>query len=125
MTKDIRPLGATDGKASYWVKESGWLNGSAGHLRLVVIDEAGHVEATPTCADWDDAAMTRAEAIEAHLAGAIKQADRQLERRRREAPEPTPKPEPMSPATQRFYSDDEPAIDLSDWRPGGYGLGWG
>jgi hypothetical protein len=56
-------------------------------------------------APWDDAAMTRAQAVAAHLAGAIAEAERDLERRRREAPEPKPKPPPMDRATQRFLSD--------------------
>jgi hypothetical protein len=49
--------------------------------------------------------MTWGEAVNAHLAGAIAEADRALERRRREAPEPQPKPPPVDPATRRFFED--------------------
>jgi hypothetical protein len=106
LPKDIRPLGAADGKASYWVKDPPGLPDAAGCLRLVLIDEFGTVHSTPMRAPWDDAAPTRAEAVEAHLAGAVAEADRQLERRRREAPEPEPKPPPMDPATERFLGDE-------------------
>ena len=53
----------------------------------------------------EPAAPTRAEAVEAHLAGAIAEADRDLERRRRDLPEPEPTPPPMDPATRRFLGD--------------------
>ncbi|MEK6272972.1 MAG: hypothetical protein AABM42_10055 [Actinomycetota bacterium] len=107
MPKDIRPLGAADGKACYWVKDlPPGLRGAVGCLRLVLIDEQGEIHSTPMRARWDPAAMTRAEAVEAHLAGAVTEADRELERRRREAPEPEPKPAPMDPATRRFLMTD-------------------
>jgi hypothetical protein len=54
---------------------------------------------------WEPAAPTRAEAVEAHLAGAIAEADRDLERRRRDAPEPKKTLPPMDPATRRFLGD--------------------
>jgi hypothetical protein len=47
-----------------------------------------------------------AEAIQKHLASAVAEADRDLERRRREAPEPEEKPPPMDPATRRFLEAD-------------------
>jgi hypothetical protein len=116
MTRDIRPLGAADGKASYWIKDpQGYpFPSHTGTLRLVVIDELGAVHPTPVSTDWDDSAPTRAEAIAAHLAGLVKDADRDRERRKRVAPPPEPKPPPMDPATRRFlHSEDYPAVDLT------------
>ena len=116
-----------DGKARYWVKVGGGLiPGAAGSLRLAVIDEYGHVELTPAAQPWDDRARTKEEAIQHHLRGAIAEADRDLQQRRREAPEPEAKPEPISPATKRFMDDGPAAIDLSvpDYSTGG-GVGWG
>lgn len=101
---DIRPLGTGDGKAFYWVKTSS--DPGVGDLSLVAIDEFGEVTGMPIQAEWDAAAATRAEAVERHLAGAIAEADRELERRRREAPKPpVEKPTPMDPATARFHED--------------------
>jgi hypothetical protein len=99
---DIRPLGAGGEKSFYWVKTSD----SAGPLALISIDEYGEVTSLPIRAEFDPAAPTRAEAVEAHLASAIAEADRELERRRRDAPEPEAKPPPVDPATRRFLEDD-------------------
>jgi hypothetical protein len=88
--RDIRPLGAGDGKAFYWVQTSSHPGGSA--LQLVAVDEVGEVTRMPIRAGFDAAAPTLAEAVEAHLGRAIADADRELERRRREAPEPEPHP---------------------------------
>ena len=117
MSSDIRPLGTADGVGKYWIKVPSGLPGSAGSLRLVLIDEHGQVESTPLGMAWDDAAMTRDEAIEYHLRGAVAEADRILERRRREAPKPPPepKPPPLDPPTRRFLDDDNVALDLTDW----------
>lgn len=104
--RDIRPFGTADGKTSYWVKYPAGLPGSVGCLALVVVDELGRVHPTPMRAKWDDAAPTKAEVVQAHLAGSVADADRDLERRQREAPEPEEKPPPMDPATQRFFNDD-------------------
>lgn len=106
MITDISPLNQGAGKATYWIKEAAGMPQAAGVLRLVAIDEAGDVTRLPIRAEWDDAAMTQAEAVEQHLAGAIKQADADLERRRREKPA---EPEPREPApdrpTQRWLAD--------------------
>jgi hypothetical protein len=58
-------------------------------------------------------AFLRSLLLAIHLAGAIKEADRDLERRRREAPEQPPKPRRMDPATRRFL-DDDAALDPSE-----------
>lgn len=101
---DIRPLGAGDGRAFYWIKDAGQYGAP---IRLVSIDEHGEVTYTPIRAGWDDAAMTKAEAVEAHLSGGIAEADRELERRRREMPDPKPMPPPPpDPATERFFRTD-------------------
>jgi hypothetical protein len=78
------------------------MRGGMGSLALVLIDEAGEITWRAMRAPWDDAAPTKAEALQEHLAGLVQEADRDLERRRREAPEPKPKPPPMDPATRRF-----------------------
>ena len=107
---DIRPLGASEGKARYWIKMHAGFTGARGSLRLVLIDEAGNVEFTPLGKPWDDAAPTKDEAIQAHLRGAVAEADRDLERRRREAPPPSePKPPPLDLPTRRFLADDDSA----------------
>jgi hypothetical protein len=103
MASDIRPLGAGDGRAFYWIKTSSHPGGSA--LQLVAIDEFGEVTRMPIHAEHDAAAPTLGEAVRAHLAGAVAEADRELERRRREAPEPEPAPPPVDPATRRFFED--------------------
>jgi hypothetical protein len=61
--------------------------------------------------------MTRDEAIEHHLPGAVPEADRVLERRRRKAPTPPPelKPQALDLPTRRFLDDESPALDLTDW----------
>ncbi len=117
MSSDIRPLGTGEGKGKYWIKVQPTML-SAGSLRLVLIDEHGQVEQTPLGAPWDDAAFTKDEAIQHHLRGAVAEADRILERRRREAPKPPPepKPPPMDRPTRRFVDDDSVALDLTDWR---------
>lgn len=102
---DIRPFGAGDGTAFYWVRTVSTAV-SGGHLSLVAIDEFGEITSTPIRAEWDPAAMTREEAVRVHLSGAITEADRDLERRRREAPEPDPMPPQTDPATARFFGDD-------------------
>jgi hypothetical protein len=99
--RDIRPLGAGDGTAFYWIKMSN--HPGSGQLTLVAIDEFGEVTTTPIRGQWDEAAMTKAEAVEFHLAGAVAEADRALERRRRDRPELEPTPPPMDPATRRFF----------------------
>ncbi|HLM26750.1 MAG TPA: hypothetical protein VK304_07275 [Thermoleophilaceae bacterium] len=104
---DIRPLGAGDGIGRYWIKQSPGLPGAVGSLRLVLVDEAGKTEYTPLAAPWDDAAMTKDEAVQAHLRGAVAEADRDLERRRREAPALPEKPSPPDRATQRFLDDGD------------------
>jgi hypothetical protein len=76
MSSDIRPLGTADGVGKYWIKVPSGIPGSAGTLRLVLIDEHGQVEATPLGMAWDEAAMTRDEAVEYHLRGAVAEADR-------------------------------------------------
>src|SRR3954454_19657185 len=107
---DIKRFGTSDGKARSWIKQpSPW---GPGRLRLAVIDEFGNVETTPAEAEWDEAAMIREEAIRAHLAAGIAEADRQLDKRRREAPKQPPKPPRMDPATRRFFSDGD-EYDLS------------
>jgi hypothetical protein len=117
LAKDIRPLGAGDGKGIYWIKEPPSLPGAIGCLCLVVIDEYGDVQRTPIRAKWEDSAMTLAEAVQTHLSGAIAEADRTLERRRREAPEPAQeKPPPLDPATRRFLRDED-AVELRGWTP--------
>ena len=103
---DIRPLGAGDGTAFYWTKAAN--HPGLGYLVLVSIDEYGEVTTTPIRAQRDETAMTRAEAVEAHLGRAIADADRELERRRREAPEePKHEPAPVDPATAKFFADYE------------------
>jgi hypothetical protein len=103
--RDIRPLGTGDGTGFYWTKTS--RHPGSSDLVLVSIDEFGQVTTLPIRARHDDAAMTRAEAVERHLAGAIAEADRDLERRRREEPEPQAKPQPVDPATTRFLGDGD------------------
>ena len=103
-SSDIRPLGAGDGTGFYWIRTGDGLG--AGYLSLVAIDEVGTVTSLPIRGEFDAAAPTRAEAVEAHLANAIAEADRDLERRRRDAPEPAAKPPPVDPATRRFLEDD-------------------
>jgi hypothetical protein len=105
VTTDIRPYGTGDGKGSYWVKRGsmfGW-----GTLVLVVIDEYGEVQETPMRGPWDPDAPTQEQAVEAHLAGLVKQADRQLERFRQDQPPKPPEPPPLDYATRKFLSDDE------------------
>jgi len=116
---DIRPLGASEGKAKYWIKMPAGFTGAQGSLRLVLIDEAGNVEFTPLGKPWDPAAPTKDEAIQAHLRGAVAEADRDLERRRREAPAPPPQPPPRPDyPTRKFVNDDGPGIELpKGWRP--------
>ncbi len=118
MSSDIRPLGTGEGKGKYWIKVPPTTLGAAGTLRLVLIDEHGQVEYTPLGMAWDDSAMTRDEAVEHHLRGAVAEADRILERRRREAPTPPPesKPPPLDRPTRRFLDDDSVALDLTERR---------
>ena len=120
MSSDIRPLGASEGKGRYWIKVSAGfpgLTGAQGTLRLAVIDETGNVEMTPLGKPWDDAAMTKDQAVQHHLKGAVAEADRTLDRRRREAPAPPPKPPPaLDRPTQRFLDDDSVALDLTGRR---------
>ncbi len=80
MPTDIRPLGAAE-RSFYWIKTSS-MPGSGGYLTLVAIDEFGKVTRMPIQSKFDAAAMTQAEAVEAHLGRAIADADRELERRR-------------------------------------------
>ncbi len=84
-----------------------------------MIDEHGQVEQTPLSAPWDDAAFTKNEAIQHHLRGAVTEADRDLERLRRETPKPPPepKPPPMDHPTRSFLDDESVPLDLTDWRP--------
>src|SRR5215204_2632597 len=110
-SSDIKPRGAGEGK--YWVKRPSGMGG-VGTLRLVVIDEFGRVETTPLGMPWDDAAMTQDEAIQHHLRGAVAEADRILEQRRREAPERPPDSPPPDRPTRRFLDDDHVALDLTD-----------
>ena len=119
MSSDIRPLGTAEGTGKYWIKFPSGIPGGAGVLRLVLIDEHGQVEHTPLGAPWDDAAMTKDEAIQHHLRGAVAEADQILERRRREAPQQPPQPQPALPdlPTRRFLDDDDVALDLTDRAP--------
>lgn len=108
MSGDIGTLNATPGKATYWVKDPAGMPHATGVLCLVAIDEFGDVTRLPIRSQWDDAAMTVGEAVEQHLAGAIKQADADLERRRRESPpEPEQPPKRVDPATRTWLSDDD------------------
>src|SRR5215204_468533 len=110
-SSDIKPRGAGEGK--YWVKRPPAMGG-VGTLRLVVIDEFGRVESTPLGMPWDDAAMTEDEAIQHHLRGAVAEADRLLEQRRREAPpQSVPALRALDRPTRRFLDDDTIAIDLT------------
>jgi hypothetical protein len=106
--KDIKRLNtADDGREGYFVKSDGGTFGGR-YLRYVVIDEFGSVEETRIHHRWDDAAMTKEEAVIHHLTanGALARAEADLERRRREAPEEQPEPEapPMDEATRKFFS---------------------
>jgi hypothetical protein len=76
-----------DGRAKYWIKVGGGiLPGAVDALRLVVLDEHGHVELTPVGKPWDDAAFTREQAIADHLRGAVAEADRNLADAKRRSP---------------------------------------
>ena len=106
MSGDIKPRGGGEGKGRYWIKQEASLPKAVGSLRLVVIDETGKVEYTPLAQPWDDRALTKAEAVQAHLRGAVAEADRDLERRRRDAPpSPEKRPPPPDRATQKFFED--------------------
>ena len=115
---DIKPRGSVDGKGRYWIKHGSGIPGAQGSLRLVLIDDAGNVELTPVGLPWDDAAMTKDEAIQHHLRGAVAEADQVLERRRRDAPPapPEPKPPPVDAPTRRFLDNDTVVCDLNDPR---------
>lgn len=104
---DIRQFGSGEGVGFYWVRTE--VQFGAGYCELVAIDELGTISPTPARRDYDRAAPTRAEAGLQHLAPAIRQADSDLERRRRELPAEgdEPKPEPLDPATARFLSDPD------------------
>jgi len=107
MANDIRPFGSADGLGFYWVKSfEQFGNGS---LVLLAIDEVGQITGTGARRTFDDAAYTREEAVLEHLAAGIKQADTDLERRRRakpSEPEGEPKPPPMDRATADFFNYD-------------------
>jgi hypothetical protein len=78
-------------------------------LVLIAIDQVGEVKVTDVSKRDDEAAMTREEAVAHHLAAPIRQADTDLDRRRKERPEKTEEPRtvPMDPATARFHFDPE------------------
>lgn len=100
MTNDIQPLGATPGRGWFWIKEHAQFGQSA--LRLISIDDAGEIATTVVMTDYDEAARTKGEALAAHLTDGIAEADRDLEQRRKDAPEPKPKPDVPDEATRRF-----------------------
>jgi hypothetical protein len=61
--QDIRRLNAgEDGREGYYVK---WLPGSVGPraLQYIVIDQFGQIERTPIFTAWDEAAMTKEQAV--------------------------------------------------------------
>lgn len=103
-TDDIQPLGASAGRGFYWVRESGSFGG---YLRLIAISDTGEITPTAICkSPYDHRAPTQREALAAHLAGGMAQADSALEQRRRNLPEPEPEPEPLDRPTKRFLSDE-------------------
>ncbi len=104
MSNDIRPFGAGDGPGYYWIRGESSFGGTG--LELVAIDELGKVTPTGISREHDPAAMTRAEAVIAHLGRAAAEADAALARHRADKPEPEPKPPEMDPATRRFFQDD-------------------
>lgn len=107
MASDIGSYGTGDGLGFYWVRvEQQW---GGGHCELIAIDELGAITTTPGRRDYDPAARTHEEAGLHHLAPAIRQADADLERRRREMPDEgeAPPPAPLDPATARFLSDPD------------------
>jgi hypothetical protein len=85
---DIRPLGADDGRAAYWVQYGGWSTlGDGRHLRLVVIDAFGEWEERPATAPFDPDAPTLNEMIVKHLKanGVMARAEAALEKHKRES----------------------------------------
>lgn len=103
MSNDIGRYGS-DGLGGYWVKRIGMF-GPEG-LEFVRVDDYGEVRGTGIRAAYDEAAMTKAEAVLDHLQGPIREADTVLKRRKAERPEPEPKP-PSDPATDRFLDDGD------------------
>lgn len=104
MSNDIGRYGENPDLGHYWIQEEP----SPGNKRLslIVIDQFGEVTQTGVMAPHDAAALTQSEAIGHHLRGAIRQADSDLDRRRKEYAEnpPDPDPEPMDLATAKFHS---------------------
>lgn len=107
MSKDIGTYGAGQDLVYYWIRSvSGMGRYVTGSLHLVAIDELGRVTDTHSRRPDDESALSEEEAVLDRLAPAIKQADADLERRRKEKPtEPKPEQPTMDVATRRFMED--------------------
>lgn len=110
MMNDISQYGAAENLGFFWIKEDARYGGSKDCV-LVAIDELGEVSKMPGRRPLDTDAPTEAEAVLEHLQGSIRQADTNLERRKRrldeegrDAPE---KKRPVDAATARFFEDDD------------------
>ncbi|MCB0865496.1 MAG: hypothetical protein KDB58_07270 [Solirubrobacterales bacterium] len=104
MASDIRPFGTGEGVGFYWVKVGEQFG--PGYCELIAIDEIGNVTTASARLDYEEVALTRGEAVIQHLAPAIREANKDLEKRRANAPEPEEKPERLDPATAAFLADE-------------------
>ena len=105
---DINTYGSAENLGYYWIRRTTSMGpAQSSVLHLVTIDQFGKVTDTGNRRPDDPAALDQGEAVQSHLAAAIKAADDHLERRRAEMPEmPEAKP-PHDPATDRFLDDGD------------------